>query len=77
MEVATPPPTPQNMSPPQPTQTYIPAPTSLTPPQQYETYEPYQYQVMNSAPQPVDMQYCNGYYYSVGPGPAYSSPSSF
>ncbi|KXJ20393.1 Ras GTPase-activating protein 3 [Exaiptasia diaphana] len=53
MELATPPPTPQNMSPPQPAQTYIQAP-ALTPPQ-YDGYEPYQYQMAGSSPpQPVD-----------------------
>ncbi|XP_020903406.1 muscleblind-like protein 3 isoform X2 [Exaiptasia diaphana] len=76
MELATPPPTPQNMSPPQPAQTYIQAP-ALTPPQ-YDGYEPYQYQMAGSSPpQPVDVQYCNGYYYNVGPGSNYSSPTSF
>ncbi|XP_031554757.1 muscleblind-like protein 2 isoform X2 [Actinia tenebrosa] len=71
VEMATPPPTPQNMSPPQP-QTFH-QPQVPSPPQ--PMYEPYQYQMLTPQGQCNDMQYCNGYngyngyYYTLAPGP--------
>ena len=67
--MATPPPTPQNMSPPQP-QTFH-QPQVPSPPQ--PMYEPYQYQILSPQGQCIDMQYnngYNGYYYTVAPGPS-------